>query len=113
MPLLVSVLLGNKCDLEDQRQVEESEARTLADSLGLKYFETSAATGVNVNKAVAALLDQVGTRATNTNVLHSLRSRLSVWFEVLVVAPLAQRRTGYTGYVLPWSQLTQTPRKYV
>lgn len=36
------VLIGNKADLEDQKQVDENEARTLAENLGLKYFETSA-----------------------------------------------------------------------
>ena len=53
------MLLGNKADLEDQRVVNENEAKSLAENLGLKYFETSAATGQNVNKSVEALLDQV------------------------------------------------------
>lgn len=53
------VLIGNKADLEDQKQVDENEARTLAENLGLKYFETSAFNGQNVSKSVEALLDQV------------------------------------------------------
>ena len=53
------VLIGNKADLEDQKQVDENEARTLAESLGLKYFETSALSGHNVSASVEALLDQV------------------------------------------------------
>lgn len=52
------VLIGNKADLE--RRVDEEDARALADSLGLKYFETSAATGSNVEEAIDALLDLVG-----------------------------------------------------
>lgn len=56
---IVLVLLGNKADLEDQRVVDEGEAKTLAENLGLKYFETSAYTGQNVTKSVEALLDQV------------------------------------------------------
>ncbi|KAK3752660.1 hypothetical protein QZH41_011264, partial [Actinostola sp. cb2023] len=59
------VLLGNKADLEDQRVVDEGEARTLAENLGLKYFETSASTGQNVVKSVEALLDQVMVRMEN------------------------------------------------
>ena len=55
----VLVLIGNKADLEDQKQVDENEARTLAENLGLKYFETSAFNGQNVSKSVEALLDQV------------------------------------------------------
>ena len=53
-----SVLIGNKSDLED-RQVDEKAARDLAESLGIKYFETSAKTGENVTEAVEALLEQV------------------------------------------------------
>lgn len=53
------VLIGNKSDLEDRRVVEQSSARQLAETLGIKYFETSALTGENVNEAVDALLEQV------------------------------------------------------
>jgi len=53
------VLIGNKSDLEDRRVVEKSAAKQLADTLGIKYFETSALTGENVNEAVDALLEQV------------------------------------------------------
>ena len=53
------VLLGNKADLQESRVVDCNEARNVAENLGLKYFETSAATGQNVNEAVEALLDQV------------------------------------------------------
>lgn len=55
----LAVLIGNKADLEDQKQVDENEARTLAENLGLKYFETSALSGHNVSESVEALLDQV------------------------------------------------------
>ena len=53
------VLLGNKADLQDARVVDSNEARNVAENLGLKYFETSAATGQNVNESVESLLDQV------------------------------------------------------
>eukprot|EP00112_Aurelia_sp_Birch-Aquarium-sp1_P018677 Seg4489.1 transcript_id=Seg4489.1/GoldUCD/mRNA.D3Y31 product="Ras-related protein Rab-27A" protein_id=Seg4489.1/GoldUCD/D3Y31 len=53
------VLIGNKADLEDQRRVDQEDARALADSLGLRYFETSAATGANVEEAIDSLLDLV------------------------------------------------------
>jgi len=53
------VLIGNKCDLADRRVVDETAARQLADSLGIRYFETSAKTGENVAEAVEVLLEQV------------------------------------------------------
>ncbi|GCC33222.1 ras-related protein Rab-27A [Chiloscyllium punctatum] len=53
------VLCGNKCDLEDQRAVKEEAAKALAEKYGLPYFETSAATASNVNKAVETLLELI------------------------------------------------------
>jgi len=45
------VLCGNKCDLSDQRQVETTEGKALADSHGWAFIETSAKTGENVTEA--------------------------------------------------------------
>lgn len=53
------VLIGNKADLPDQREVNERQARDLAEKYGIPYFETSAATGQNVEKAVETLLDLI------------------------------------------------------
>ena len=44
------VLVGNKCDLESQREVTEEEGRELAETNGMMFFETSAKTGKNVNE---------------------------------------------------------------
>ncbi|XP_028658386.1 ras-related protein Rab-27B isoform X2 [Erpetoichthys calabaricus] len=53
------VLIGNKADLSDQREVQEKQAKELADKYGIPYFETSAATGLDVDKAVITLLDLI------------------------------------------------------
>ncbi len=65
--ILFLVLIGNKADLVDKRCVDVEDAKALADSLGLKYFETSAATGENVEKAIDALLDLVSYKHDSTN----------------------------------------------
>ncbi|KAK2964614.1 putative GTP-binding protein yptV4 [Blattamonas nauphoetae] len=44
----VCALVGNKFDLQLQREVEFTEALAFADDNGLHYFETSAKTGLNV-----------------------------------------------------------------
>ncbi len=46
-----TIFLGNKKDLVNNRSVTESDARSLASNYGSKYFETSALTGENVDKA--------------------------------------------------------------
>ncbi|WOL05989.1 ras-related protein Rab5-like [Canna indica] len=48
-PNMVTALAGNKCDLEDKRQVPTEEARTYAEENGLFFMETSAKTAINVN----------------------------------------------------------------
>lgn len=53
------VLCGNKVDLDAMRVVTEERAKQTADTYGLPYVETSAATGHNVDNAVNILLDLV------------------------------------------------------
>ncbi|OAY78530.1 Ras-related protein Rab5 [Ananas comosus] len=48
-PNMVTALAGNKCDLEEKRQVATEEARTYAEENGLLFLETSAKTAINVN----------------------------------------------------------------
>ena len=46
------VLLGNKLDLEDNRQVPKEDTEQLAKELGCKFFEGSAKTGENIQEAL-------------------------------------------------------------
>ena len=43
------VLVGNKCDLEDRRQVTKAQAEEFAKHIGAKYIETSALTDEKKN----------------------------------------------------------------
>jgi len=53
------VLVGNKSDLEDQRQVNTEEGQELAEKLGIPFFESSAKTGQNVDKIFQNSADEI------------------------------------------------------
>jgi Ras-related protein Rab-6A len=42
------MIIGNKTDLDERRQVTSSDAQDLANAQGFRYYETSAATGQGV-----------------------------------------------------------------
>ncbi|GFW01357.1 ras-related protein Rab-14 [Trichonephila clavipes] len=50
-PNTVIFLIGNKCDLDAQRDVTYEEAKQFADENGLMFVEASAKTGENVEEA--------------------------------------------------------------
>lgn len=50
------LLVGNKSDLEDKRQVSVEEAKNRADQWNVNYVETSAKTRANVDKVITVFL---------------------------------------------------------
>lgn len=50
-PNVPTMLVGNKCDKADEREVSFEEGQALASRLGCQFVETSAKTCVNVDKA--------------------------------------------------------------
>ena len=53
------VLLGNKCDLDEQRIISIEEGNELAQKFNLKFFETSNKLGTNINDAGLELINQI------------------------------------------------------
>ena len=51
------ILVGNKCDMEDERVVSYDRGKQLADQLGLEFFETSAKENINVKAVFERLVD--------------------------------------------------------
>jgi small GTP-binding protein len=49
---VVTLLIGNKSDLVDKRQVTTDEAETFAKTHNMHYFETSAKTGSNITASI-------------------------------------------------------------
>ncbi|MHA1784121.1 MAG: Rab family GTPase, partial [Candidatus Helarchaeota archaeon] len=48
---LIGIVLGNKLDLEESREVSTEEGRLFAEQNGMKFFEISALTGENIDEA--------------------------------------------------------------
>jgi Ras-related protein Rab-1A len=53
------ILVGNKIDLVDDREVTPEEGKELAEKLNLSYIETSAKTGENIEDAFRMLALQL------------------------------------------------------
>uniref|UniRef100_A0A673SV00 small monomeric GTPase n=1 Tax=Suricata suricatta TaxID=37032 RepID=A0A673SV00_SURSU len=64
IPLLV---VGNKSDLEERRQVPVEEARTKAEEWGVQYVETSAKTRANVDKVFFDLMREIRAKKMSEN----------------------------------------------
>ena len=56
---ILILLIGNKSDLIDNREITEEEARTKAEQYNIAFLETSAKTGDNIDKAFTQLIEEV------------------------------------------------------
>ena len=53
------VLVGNKCDLDRERQVSFKEGEAIAKSWGVPFFESSAKDDKNVAESIHALVGNI------------------------------------------------------
>jgi Ras-related protein Rab-1A len=53
------LLVGNKCDLENKRQVDTEEAAAFASERGIPFLETSAKSATNVEKAFVTMAGEI------------------------------------------------------
>ena len=53
------ILVGNKCDIIQERQVKKEEGKEYAKKKNMKFYEVSAKDGTNVNKAFDTLLKDI------------------------------------------------------
>ncbi|QDS75609.1 hypothetical protein FKW77_006536 [Venturia effusa] len=60
------ILIGNKCDWEDKRQVSTEQGQALADELGIPFMEVSAKSNINVEKAFYNLAGDIKKRLVDT-----------------------------------------------
>lgn len=62
------VLVGNKCDREEDRAVTHEEGKKLAAKLGFAFFEASAKENINVLPALHKLVDLIVDKALKKGV---------------------------------------------
>ena len=62
------LLIGNKNDLGDKRQVLTLEAQTFADENNLIYFETSVTKLTNINEAIQSLVSAITKKYIDGNI---------------------------------------------
>jgi small GTP-binding protein len=65
-PGIIIMLVGNKCDLSNLREVPETEAKTWAQKNKLSFIETSAKEDVGVGQAFERLLIEIYKQQTST-----------------------------------------------
>ncbi|XP_067893237.1 ras-related protein Rab-3B [Heterodontus francisci] len=51
------ILVGNKCDMEDERIIPPEKGKHLAEQLGFEFFEVSAKENINVKQVFERLVD--------------------------------------------------------
>ena len=65
---LCGVLIGNKSDLEDEREVSTEDGKKLAEQLELNFLECSAFTGDNVEQAFIDLVESILEKKKKENI---------------------------------------------
>ena len=65
------ILVGNKCDLKDEREISEEEGLEVAEKYKTKYFEVSSREGINVEKAIDELLNKI----ISKNIIPKIKTR--------------------------------------
>lgn len=65
------ILLGCKCDVQEQRAVSKEEGQNLADEYGIQFFEVSNKYNINVEEAFAEISKMTHDRLVSDGVSHA------------------------------------------
>ena len=62
------ILIGNKCDLEDKREVPKEKGEEKARSFGCAFLETSALSGNNIEKGFEMMISEIFKKFGNESI---------------------------------------------
>eukprot|EP01098_Paradermamoeba_levis_P009367 TRINITY_DN3893_c0_g5_i1.p3 TRINITY_DN3893_c0_g5~~TRINITY_DN3893_c0_g5_i1.p3 ORF type:complete len:119 (-),score=47.60 TRINITY_DN3893_c0_g5_i1:214-570(-) len=72
------VMVGNKCDLEDQRVVSKQQASDQASKFGCTYMEASAKASINVKEVFYDLVRQINSKKHPSEVQKKKKGGCSI-----------------------------------
>ena len=78
--LIPIILVGNKCDLEEYRQVHSLDAQRLAEEWKVKYFETSAKNKTNINRIFEELIYLIEANNQNTVIQNTSNQKERLYY---------------------------------
>jgi len=58
------IIVGNKCDLEDDRVVDKDQGKALEKQFNCEYIETSAKNKINVNECFAKIVRKIESKSS-------------------------------------------------
>ncbi|XP_020599617.1 ras-related protein RIC1-like [Phalaenopsis equestris] len=72
------LLVGNKCDLTDERVVAYEAGKALADEVGIPFLETSAKDATNVEQAFMKMTSEIKSRMASQPTVNASRPAATV-----------------------------------
>ena len=54
-----TILIGNKCDLKEERVISYEKGKELADSLNMEYYETSTKDNIEIENVIKGITDSI------------------------------------------------------
>ena len=75
---VLKILIGNKCDLEDRREISKDEGEAFAMRNGMQFMETSAKLNTNVNEAFEALAKIMVESSNKRNAINFEKKTIKV-----------------------------------
>lgn len=68
------ILIGNKCDMTDDKVISTEEGQALADEYGVRFYETSAKNNINVEGGFIDIAREVKNRLMEEGGSHKKES---------------------------------------